>query len=239
MSVDQPIFMFVNCCCSVLGDWCSCPVPLPERRSVFFRPRQSFWAMWLFSAWRCVAVEMPSCCCPPPQPRCTKPLPNCPCPTPRVRARGSGSVFHFRKGEEGKSASKQTSLEPSNADTEDHWNVYVVTICNTHTYADRYYSCLLSWWHIMLLYLGQYSVIFAVPVCLFIDLYRSSPWLLCVSALLEKVRCVGEDLQRSVLPRATEALRKCNLGLDSCTQVKTAIKHWYCQPLSFCNPYTT
>ncbi|XP_041947830.1 HAUS augmin-like complex subunit 5 [Alosa sapidissima] len=57
-----------------------------------------------------------------------------------------------------------------------------------------------------------------------------------VAALVERVRCVDEELQRVVLPRATEALQLCNKGLDSCTQVRTAIKHWWEQPAQFALP---
>ncbi|XP_031427496.1 HAUS augmin-like complex subunit 5 [Clupea harengus] len=55
-------------------------------------------------------------------------------------------------------------------------------------------------------------------------------------ALLEKVQSVDDDLQRTVLPRAAEALSHCNKGLDSCSQAKTATKHWWEQPAQFALP---
>ncbi|XP_062391911.1 HAUS augmin-like complex subunit 5 [Sardina pilchardus] len=55
-------------------------------------------------------------------------------------------------------------------------------------------------------------------------------------ALMERVRSVDDDLQRVLLPRATEALQHCNKGLDSCGQVRTAITHWWEQPAQFALP---
>ncbi|KAL2095292.1 hypothetical protein ACEWY4_010011 [Coilia grayii] len=55
-------------------------------------------------------------------------------------------------------------------------------------------------------------------------------------ALLEKVRCVDEELQRTVLPRATAVVKRCSKGMDSCSQLKTVIKHWWEQPAQFALP---
>lgn len=54
--------------------------------------------------------------------------------------------------------------------------------------------------------------------------------------LLERVRLVDEDLQRTVLPRTTAALHLCTRGLETCEHIKTAIKHWWEQPAQFVLP---
>ncbi|XP_063058411.1 HAUS augmin-like complex subunit 5 [Engraulis encrasicolus] len=55
-------------------------------------------------------------------------------------------------------------------------------------------------------------------------------------ALLEKVRLMDEELQRSVLPRATAVVKSCSKGMDACSQLKTVIQHWWEQPAQFALP---
>ncbi|XP_030640222.1 HAUS augmin-like complex subunit 5 [Chanos chanos] len=55
-------------------------------------------------------------------------------------------------------------------------------------------------------------------------------------ALLQLVRTEDAELLQSLLPRARELIKRCSKGLSNCSQVKTAITHWWEQPAQFAMP---
>ncbi len=50
--------------------------------------------------------------------------------------------------------------------------------------------------------------------------------LICVSALVQHVKMVDDEILQTLLPRARELTQRCSKGLLYTDQVKTAITHW-------------